>query len=492
MMKNKLFKNVLLFLSTLSATIFAQWQQDQRLTNDLIGQGTAYTLQSVACSGNLVHVVYNDFSSGSFSDVGYLKSSDGGLNWSLPTRMTFNSSGGSINPAVTSLGEFVHVTWYDLRNSLVDIYYKRSTDSGVNWQPDIRISFLGSSASAIEPTIAASDNLAHIAWQDTRHGLEEIYYKRSTDHGETWGAGIRLTNQAAESKEPHLAASGLNVHLVWYDWRDGNAEIYYKRSLDGGVNWDPDFRLTNNSEVSVSSSISLNGNNIFVVWVDDRDGNYEIYFKSSTDNGSNWSSDVRLTNNSAEDSYPSITVNESSIHVVWMSYRDNIPGSGSVIYYKNSTDGGLTWSSDLRLPDAAVTSANASVAAGNSSVHVAWTDLRDFSSTGTPEIYYKLNTGVTEVENNYTDLHSSYSLYQNYPNPFNPVTTIQYSIPQESRVILKVYDALGNEIATLVNEEKHEGRYKIDFDGTNLSSGMYFYTLQAGNYTQTKKLILIK
>jgi hypothetical protein len=85
-----------------------------------------------------------------------------------------------------------------------------------------------------------------------------------------------------------------------------------------------------------------------------------------------------------------------------------------------------------------------------------------------------------------------YSLVQNYPNPFNPTTNIEYSIPEQSFVELKVYDVLGNEVATLVNEEQSAGVYRTDFIGTNLTSGIYFYKLQTGSFVETKKMILLK
>jgi photosystem II stability/assembly factor-like uncharacterized protein len=94
--------------------------------------------------------------------------------------------------------------------------------------------------------------------------------------------------------------------------------------------------------------------------------------------------------------------------------------------------------------------------------------------------------------------NGNFVLYQNYPNPFNPTTTIKFEIPdvETTRPIvfttLEVYDILGNEVATLVNEEKQLGVYEVEFDGSQLSSGIYFYTLSAGNFTATKKLILIK
>jgi hypothetical protein len=92
----------------------------------------------------------------------------------------------------------------------------------------------------------------------------------------------------------------------------------------------------------------------------------------------------------------------------------------------------------------------------------------------------------------------SYKLEQNYPNPFNPSTVIKYSIPRStelhsvSQTTLKVYDILGNEVATLVNENKSAGNYEVKFDASNLASGIYLYKLQSGDFVQTRKLMLLK
>ena len=95
-----------------------------------------------------------------------------------------------------------------------------------------------------------------------------------------------------------------------------------------------------------------------------------------------------------------------------------------------------------------------------------------------------------------------FSLSQNYPNPFNPSTTVKYSIPTRSKVLIKVYDILGKEVTMLVNEEKPAGTYEVEFNGhsglslggevRNLSSGVYFYKLRAGSFIETKKMLLIK
>ncbi|MDP3445515.1 MAG: T9SS type A sorting domain-containing protein, partial [Ignavibacteria bacterium] len=96
------------------------------------------------------------------------------------------------------------------------------------------------------------------------------------------------------------------------------------------------------------------------------------------------------------------------------------------------------------------------------------------------------------VEENKNNIPSDFELKQNYPNPFNPTTKIQYSTPKSDFVILKVYNLLGKEIATLVNEYKSPGKYEIEFHATDLPSGVYFYTLSSGNYSQTKKILLLR
>ncbi|KAB2852876.1 MAG: T9SS type A sorting domain-containing protein [Ignavibacterium sp.] len=87
---------------------------------------------------------------------------------------------------------------------------------------------------------------------------------------------------------------------------------------------------------------------------------------------------------------------------------------------------------------------------------------------------------------------SNYALDQNYPNPFNPSTKIYYSIKEEGLVTLKVYDVLGNEIATLVNENKPAGNYEVQFNALQLPSGVYIYTLQVNGFTSSKKMLLMK
>jgi len=91
-----------------------------------------------------------------------------------------------------------------------------------------------------------------------------------------------------------------------------------------------------------------------------------------------------------------------------------------------------------------------------------------------------------------TELPEQFSLYQNYPNPFNPTTKIKFDIEKAGIIKLKVFDILGKEIATLVNESLNSGSYETEFDGSNIMSGVYFYKLETDNFSEVKRMILTK
>ncbi len=123
-----------------------------------------------------------------------------------------------------------------------------------------------------------------------------------------------------------------------------------------------------------------------------------------------------------------------------------------------------------------------------------------FLTKGLNDIYVLYKGGVwkrsisdfiTSVKTNEIN-NLDYTLNQNYPNPFNPSTNISFILPVGGFVSLKVYDSLGKEVSTLLNEQKHAGSYSINFDATNLTSGIYYYKLSSGNFTQTKKMVLIR
>jgi len=145
-----------------------------------------------------------------------------------------------------------------------------------------------------------------------------------------------------------------------------------------------------------------------------------------------------------------------------------------------SIDTGITWS-PVETPD-------------NSAIF----DL-DFADTtygfacGVNGVILKYDRTKSSVINSNQELaERNFNLYQNYPNPFNPRTVIRYSLSENQNTSLKIYDVLGNEVVSLVNEKQNSGSYNIEFDGTNLPSGIYFYKITSGKYSAVKRMVLIK
>ena len=103
-----------------------------------------------------------------------------------------------------------------------------------------------------------------------------------------------------------------------------------------------------------------------------------------------------------------------------------------------------------------------------------------------------LKPGTVDVKEIQNDVPTSISLQNNYPNPFNPSITIKYQLPSMMNVTINVYNIIGQEVATLVNDVKEAGEYSITFDASKLASGLYLYQLKAGSFVQTKKMLLIK
>lgn len=491
-MKTKIAIFALLFVflnaSLLIIDCFGQWSSDVRLTNATGISSTSYNnAWCIAANGNVVHIVWSDIRDGN-KEIYYKRSTDGGLNWGADSRLT-NNTANSEYPSIAVSGSNVQIVWQENRDADWEIYYKRSTDGGLNWGADTRLT--NNAGFSYNPSLAVSGSNVHLVWCDVRDGNYEIYYKRSTDGGTSWAGDLRLTNDSTASFDPSVSVSGSYVHVTWFD--DGTDEIYHKRSTDGGINWGAATRLTIYNGESYRPCIAVSGLFVHVVWQDNRISNNEIYYKRSTNGGVNWEGDKRLTD-SIESSYmPSIAVSGSNVHIVWFDFRYY----NDEIYYKRSTDFGVSWDSDLRLTNNILNSWYPSVAVSGPVIHVVWVDDRD----GNYEVYYKRNpTGnPTGIQNISTEIPAAFSLSQNYPNPFNPGTVVRFDVMRSQtgalgadKVVLKVYDVMGREVETLVNEQLAPGTYEAKFDGSKLNSGVYFYRLQSGSFTETKQMMLIK
>ncbi|HRB01368.1 MAG TPA: hypothetical protein PK294_13115 [Ignavibacteria bacterium] len=447
----KMFKTLIILLTLSNGSLTAQWQSDVRLTNNPAYSSTSENNSGcIAASGNVVHVVWYDYREGNY-EIYYKRSIDGGVSFQADTRLT-NNTASSFSPSVSVSGLVVHIVWNDRRDGNYEIYYKRSTDAGISWGADTRLT--NNSAHSQFSSVAVSGSVVHVVWRE----MDDIYYKLSIDGGVSFGTDTRLTNNLAGSNGPSVSVSGSAVHVVWYDSRDGNFEIYYKRSIDGGTSWGADTRLTNNSFLSTKVSVSVSGSVLNVTWVDERDSYKEIYYKRSTDGGTSWEADTRLTihtgTSSASD--PSVSVSGSVVHVVWHDDRDG----NTEIYYKSSSDGGVSFGADTRLTNNSAGSYYSFVSVSGSVVHVVWQEQRD----GNEEIYYKRNPTGSQIPLtlNFTAFIEAF---------YNPVTNSMIS--DTVRVYLKNVSFPFNNIDSSKGLLSSSGTGNFLF--TNAMNGVNYY-----------------
>jgi len=295
---------------------------------------------------------------------------------------------------------------------------------------------------------------------------------------------------------------------------DPNIETY--TTSNGGLTW---------NQVSMPPALPdeftwLNGTSFTAI------GN-TIWFSTgariykSTDRGYNWTILI------SEPQYiiwnPSIAFQDSLIGIYSLKKRGNFTDH----LYRQTTDGGLTWNiisnsiidniAPTSLQHIPGTSATYIVSGGRNpgmngtavtyDAGISWSLIDNVGNLNIVFPSYTVGWGsqylsnvvqkyigppLSVEEEQIDEMPTGYSLSQNYPNPFNPNTKIKYSVPQSSNVVIKIFDLLGNEIETLVNEEKTVGTYELTWLAENLPSGVYFYQLKAGEYTSVKKMILLK
>ncbi len=267
--------------------------------------------------------------------------------------------------------------------------------------------------------------------------------------------------------EPSIACDPKGtVHMVYLD--DYGSHIKYK-TFDG-TNWSEPIQLDNTADTTVvmRPNISIDPNfGVYVVWMQETEKTadgyrlYNVYYATSPDGGKNWSQPAQLSNCSyMNDKHYSV-----KNPTIGKKVRPAIPGV---------FEGGA---------------------------EVVWTEASPNSKMGYYIMYARIPYvgTLSDVKEN-KNLPTKFSLSQNYPNPFNPTTTIEYSIPKvraknfspQRNVQLIIYDVLGRKIATLVNKKQSPGNYSVNFNASNLTSGIYFYILRAGSSTITKKMILMK
>jgi len=478
--------------------------------------------------------------------------------WGPDVRLTY-AQWESWWPEIAIWKDSLYVAWRDLRDrspSSGEVYFKRSLDGGITWSPDVKLSLADSGATG--PVIVARHDTVIVAWQDYRHGSYiVIYYRRSTDAGATWGPEVLLSNWWRVSYDPTLAlGDGGDVYAVWCDQTTTNKlrfrrstdygttwepdtlvgpvyagtlisptlvfargvlhlikdelippwawEVGYRRSTDRGLTWSPVSILSENDSIhSFWPKIAADSTGgVYVSWADYKYSPYpwtgDIFYRRSTDQGLSWHPIQEFVyQHRARGS--DVACDSSQVYLTWEDSR-NGPNDNFEIYFQMSTDRGTSWGPEARLTYAPYNSEYPRVEAAQGKVHLVWQDARDDTlyNGNFPEIYYKRGVYRVGVERNETLAGISSEIgVEVLSNPFQSEARVLYWLNQEGFIDLSVYNIEGQITRVLKRGISGPGRCRVVWDGLDrygkeVGSGVYFIRLTAGGKEVTKRVVKLR
>lgn len=308
----------------------------------------------------------------------------------------------------------------------------KSTDAGLTWTKKI-------------DSMQTHNFTQIINYRDTLFASSEVGLFKSLDEGESWD----LISQDTIYIDDFVAISN-NIFLA-VEWADA-----YK-SNDGGIHWN---KLNIKFPHPYYKKVSYSADSILYIGT-----NGEGVYKS-TDFGETWEVNI-----------PAVY---TSVDAIAFNSNNHLLIGGEISGCYLSTNEGIDWiERNVGLP--------------STFINTIYMDNDDFAYVGLSNNgIYKSTGPVTSIPLEMSNYPLLYSLYQNYPNPFNPSTIIKYSLKNDGKVSLKIFNSLGEEVRTLVNEIKSAGIYEAEFNASNLPSGVYIYSIQSGSFVSSKKMILLK
>jgi len=478
-------------------------------------------------------IIFNPF----FVSEGVYVTTNGGNNWfgsDTCKGAPITLHGGDPGITINKDGTFILTR----RGYSPGVYSHYSTDNGTTWSSqktitndDLERATMTSDVHPSSPFYGRS----YAAWVKFAPPFP-INFAFTDDGGASWSSPAQINNPTLRSAGGDITMEpDGNVFVCWAGvtsvspFTEDFVGVAF--TIDGGSNWqvtENAFDMNGiNGLLTQKGNIRVNGlPNIAIdttggprhgwIYIITTQKNLapagsdpDIILNRSTDGGQTWSAGIRVNqdpiNNGKIQYIPAVHVDKGGgLNVIFYDDR-NTTSDSSGVFLARSEDGGNNWQefeiSDKNFKPAPIGGLgqgyqgdNISITSSNGKLWPVWMDNR----TSIYQIWtvpIELSTvGVDETPGQ----ASEFSLEQNYPNPFNPSTKIKFTIPvtlsevEGSLVTLKVYDVLGNEVVTVVNEEKSAGSYEVEFSAAQLPSGIYFYQLQVGSFMETKKMILLR
>ena len=471
----------------------AQWTEPVRIT-----QNVGFLSPRIKAVGDTLHVVVSGD-----TRIYYLRSNDGGETWTDPICPADTLYASRIPDIAYSNGKLHLVFKGYPEPGEHHLFYTSSTDGGVSWGDLRQISSISGAFQSIR-LVACGDTL----FVCHKGGGVALQVFRSLDGGLTWNNGTYAEEAGSIGigNHPNITYSLGRVHLVYpiADNEDTTAwEIGYRYSDDLSETWSQRVYISTPehwSEYKDSQSPCVcagEDGNILAFWFDYKYGSEcgvsgDILGRVSRDNGDSWGDEVRLTSTQTG-VFSACAIAGDEWYAIWMDYV--VFGCArSTLMYSRSEDQGVTWTEpDViygpvqrteGIPHVTVVSHN-----GGRIVHCVFNAAYDDEFQW---VFYTKSSPPTGIEVIDTPCVPSRIELSAYPNPFNATSVIRYTLPNASSVVVEVYDILGRKVKTLLDAEQQAGNHSVEWNARDCPSGLYFYRIQAGEYAETRKMVLLK
>jgi hypothetical protein len=492
---------MILFFSAMLCNLFA-WDIDQDISNNTRADSTPFNnAHGIAIRGDTIMIGYHQAGFYADPEPYVIGSLNGGSSWS-----PYNIQGAALynpsqNVAVAVRDNYFHAAWQDSHPGNYEIYYNRN-ESG-SWN-NKTVMTQDDNQHSWAPCIQHSGDYVHLVWCDEKDGSgnPEIMYMRSTNNGTAWQDTIQLTSTSSGDSNmyPSISAAGSYVDVAYMSNKDGDWEIYHRRSTNNGSSWGNENQVTNQAATQVHPNIAISsGGIISIAWEDNRNRNWDIYVARSKYGGSTWTR-VQQCTGQGDQFHPSLAFVGTNLHIVW--------NDGYVVRHMVSHNSGYCFEDTFTITDDGAKAKRPSIAVWREgeedSVTVCATWCDEQSPTEDDwDIYfdkYRYAYGVTyEPEGGGGELISNPSeqifsdIVYSSPNPMRNHTTIKFSTSSRRVISLGIYDISGRLIKPLYNGELNSGSYSIQWNGENLEGKPVnpgIYVLKAENCKPAKLIKL--
>ena len=284
-------------------------------------------------SDGKIYAVWQSFSSGS-SMIYLAKSLDGGSTFDPPIELSEQGKDSAF-PQIAIFGSHLYAVWLERTpGDITNVIFTKSDDNGDNFNtPKVITHHLGNSGL---PQISADANGVYLLWEDNSLGNFDVFFAKSNDTGNTFGTLTNVSNDTGESGTPRMNIVGQDVNVVWMDNTQGNYDILFAKSTDGGLTFSKPVNISKNLQDSGYPEFILSGNNVYVTWTNAiTSKNYDIFFSKSDDGGQTFADPLNISNNAGASGWPQIAINRD----VYVSWVDDTPGNFDIYIAKSIDDG---------------------------------------------------------------------------------------------------------------------------------------------------------